>query len=251
MRFAGKQILITGSTRGIGKAAAELFLAEGAEVILHGRREGEVQTLVRQWVGEYGVRVRGAAADLGDANECQTLAARAGDVDVLVNCAGIYTEVSVADTTHATWDAMIHVNATAPWLLAQALAPGLKVRKGIIVNVASDAALLGYAGSVAYCASKGAVVGLTRALAVELAPDIRVLCVCPGPTETDMMTATIAEAPDPEAARRHWASYTLLGRVAAPAEIGAAIVLAASPGNSYMTGSLIMADGGATAGKRV
>ena len=117
MRFTGKQVLITGSTRGIGKAAVELFLAEGAEVILHGRHEGEVQTLVRHWIGEYGVRVRGAAADLGDANECQTLAARAGDVDVLVNCAGIYVETVIANTALADWNAMIDVNATAPWLL--------------------------------------------------------------------------------------------------------------------------------------
>lgn len=251
MRFAGKQILITGSTRGIGRAAAELFLQEGGEVILHGRREGEVQELVRYLVGEYGIRVRGAAADLADANECRTLAQRAGDVDVLVNCAGTFTEASIGDTSLADWEAMIGVNATAPFLLAQELAPGLKQRQGIIVNVASDAALLGYAGCAAYCASKGAVVGLTRALAVELAPEIRVLCVCPGPTETDMMTATITGAPDPDAARRHWASYTLLGRVAAPQEIGAAILLAADSSASYMTGSLIMADGGATAGKRV
>ena len=146
MRFAGKQVLITGSTRGIGKAAAELFLAEGAEVILHGRREGEVQTLVRHWIGEYGVRVRGAAADLGDANECQTLAARAGDVDVLVNCAGIYTEVGIADITLADWDAMTRVNATAPWLLAQALAPGKSLGAAFSLESAEAVAVVDHNG---------------------------------------------------------------------------------------------------------
>ena len=83
------------------------------------------------------------------------------------------------------------------------------------------------------------------------APDVRALCVCPGPTETDMMQASVAAAPDPGAARRQWASYPLLGRVATPTEIAEAIVFAASPGARYLTGSIIMADGGTSAGKRV
>ena len=111
--------------------------------------------------------------------------------------------------------------------------------------------MLGYAGCVAYCASKGALVGLTRALATELAPDVRVLCVCPGPTETDMMRESIATAPDQARARQQWASYTLLDRIAAPREIGEVILFAASPRATFMSGSVIMADGGASAGKRI
>jgi NAD(P)-dependent dehydrogenase (short-subunit alcohol dehydrogenase family) len=251
MDFTGRSVLITGSTRGIGAAAAARFLAAGAEVTLHGRDPHQVDATMERLARQHPGRVRGLAADLADRGQCRALAEKAGALDVLVNCAGVFREASVAETRLSIWDETIAVNLTAPWVLAQALAPRLKQRKGVIVNVASDAGLLGYANCAAYCAAKGALVGLTRALALELAPEVRVLCVCPGPTETDMMRASIATANDPEAARKHWASYTLLNRVAAPEEIAASILLAASAEASFATGSLVMADGGATAGKRV
>ncbi len=248
MEFAGKTVLVTGSTRGIGAATAALFHARGASVILHGRRQSEVDAAVAR---HRDGRVQGFAADLADRAQVRALAGRIDALDVLVNCGGVFREASIADTNLALWDEMLGVNLTAPWTLTRALLPVLRRDKGIVVNVASDAAMLGYAGSVAYCASKGALVGLTRALATELAPDIRVLCVCPGPTETDMMRETVAPAADQEAAQAQWAAYTLLNRIAQPAEIAEIILLAASPRATYMTGSVIMADGGATAGKRV
>ena len=122
---------------------------------------------------------------------------------------------------------------------------------GVIVNVSSDSGLLGYAGSTVYCASKGALIGLTRALAVELAPEVRVLCVCPGPVETDMMRDAMIASSDPETVRESWQSSTLLGRVAVPEEIAAAIAFAASRDYSFATGNLIAVDGGATAGRRI
>ena len=121
----------------------------------------------------------------------------------------------------------------------------------MIVNVASDAGLLGYPGCAAYCASKGALIGLTRALAVELAPDVRAVAVCPGPVETDMMREAVAAAPDPEAALRNWSAATMLRRPATANEIAEAIAFAASPRASYMTGDLLVISGGATAGRRV
>ena len=146
------------------------------------------------------------------------------------------SEAPIAETSEALWDETIAVNLTAAWMLSRALLPGLRRRRGVIVNVASDAGLLGYAGCAAYCASKGALIGLTRALAVELAPDVRAVAVCPGPVETDMMREAVAAAPDPEAARRTWATCTMLRRVATPAEIAEAIAFAASPRAAYMTG---------------
>jgi NAD(P)-dependent dehydrogenase (short-subunit alcohol dehydrogenase family) len=246
MEFAGKTILVTGSTRGIGAVTAALFLERGGSVILHGRRQADIDAVVARLSQVHSGRVRGLAADLSDRTDCRALAARVDTLDILVNCGGIFQEAAFSDTSLARWQETIAVNLTAPWVLSQALLPKLRASQGVIVNVASDAALLGYAGCVAYCASKGALVGLTRALATELAPDVRVLCVCPGPTETDMMRESIAAAPDQDKARQQWASYTLLNRVASPAEIGEAI-----PRASYLTGSVIMADGGATAGKRV
>jgi len=249
--FSGKTVLVTGSTRGIGASVARLFLEHGASVILHGRRRSDVEAACARLSTSHPVGVRGIAADLSDRAQCRTLAEQISGLDVLVNCAGVFREAAIADTAVASWDETIAVNLTAPWVLAQALLPILRARRGIVVNVASDAALLGYAGCAAYCASKGALVGLTRALAVELAPDVRVQCVCPGPTETDMMRESIAAAPDQAKARQQWASYTLLDRVASPDEISEAVLLAASPRATFQTGSVIMADGGATAGKRV
>lgn len=251
MEFAGKTILVTGSTRGIGAAAAELFLERGGSAILHGRQQVAVDAAVAQLSAQHPGRVRGLATDLADRAQCRSLAQRAGALDILVNCGGIFREAPMAETSLAIWDESIAVNLTASWVLSQAFLPVLRQRKGAIVNVGSDAAMLGYAGCVAYCASKGAIVGLTRALATEAAPHVRVLCVCPGPTETDMMRESVATAPDEARARKQWASYTLLDRVAAPREIGEAILLAASPRATFMTGSVIMADGGATAGRRV
>jgi NAD(P)-dependent dehydrogenase (short-subunit alcohol dehydrogenase family) len=249
--FSGKTVLVTGSTRGIGASAARLFLERGASVILHGRRQSDLDVACARLSASHPGRVRGIAADLSNRGQCRALAGQIDQLDVLVNCAGVFREAAVAETGIATWDETIAINLTAPWVLAQALVPTLRAHRGIVVNIASDAAVLGYAGCAAYGASKGALVGLTRALAVELAPDIRVLCVCPGPTETDMMRESTAAAPDQAKARQQWASYTLLNRVAAPDEIGEAILLAASPRATFLTGSVIMADGGATAGKRV
>jgi NAD(P)-dependent dehydrogenase (short-subunit alcohol dehydrogenase family) len=251
MEFAGKTILVTGSTRGIGAATAELFLERGGSAILHGRHQAAVDTAVARLSAQHPGRVRGVAADLADRAQCRSLAQRAGTLDILVNCGGIFREASVAETSLAIWDETIAVNLTASWVLSQALLPVLRQRKGAIVNVGSDAAMLGYAGCVAYCASKGAVVGLTRALATEAAPHVRVLCICPGPTETDMMRQSVATARDEARARKQWASYTLLDRLAAAREIGEAVLLAASPRATFVTGSVIMADGGATAGRRV
>jgi meso-butanediol dehydrogenase/(S,S)-butanediol dehydrogenase/diacetyl reductase len=245
--FAGKRVLVTGSTRGIGRAAAELFLQRGAEIIVHGRAQNDVEDAVRQLGG----KTRGIAADLANRQETKRLAADSGKIDVLINCAGIYLEKSIADSDEAFFDKTIEVNLTAGFVLARALLPALRERRGVIVNVSSDAGLVGYGGSSVYGASKGAVIGLTKALAVELAPDVRALCICPGPVATDMMESAVNAASDPEAARRQWQNFPLLGRVASANEIAEAIVFAASPAASFATGSSIAIDGGTTAGKRV
>lgn len=244
--FSGKRVFLTGSTRGIGRAAAKLIHSLGGEVIWHGRRAHEALRAAAEAGGKLAV-----GGDLGNRAECRRVAEEVGEVDVLINCAGILSEAPIADTSEAIWDTTLAVNLTAAWTLSQALLAGLRRRRGVIVNVASDAGLLGYNGYAAYCASKGALIGLTRALAVELAPNVRAVAVCPGPVETDMMREAVTAAPDPEGTKKNWADATILRRMATPLEVAETIAFAASPRASYMTGTLIVADGGATAGRRV
>jgi NAD(P)-dependent dehydrogenase (short-subunit alcohol dehydrogenase family) len=250
-RFQGKRVLITGSTRGIGRAAAERFLDEGASVLVHGSGSVAVKAVVAELQAQYTGRVSGHAADLSDRGQCLRLGEQAEGIDVLINCAGIFEERMMGATDEAFWDHMLEINTTAPWVLSRQLSAELAKRMGVIVNVSSDAGLLGYPGCAAYCASKGALIGLTRALAVELAPDVRVLCVCPGPVDTDMMRQAVMSSDDPEAVQHGWESLPLLRRVARPHEIASAIAFAASVDNSFATGSLLVVDGGVTAGRRV
>jgi NAD(P)-dependent dehydrogenase (short-subunit alcohol dehydrogenase family) len=244
--FSGMRVLVTGSSRGIGRATAALIADRGGEVVCHGRRLEDAAGAAGETRGALAV-----AGDLADRAACRRIAAEVGEVDVLINCAGIFEQASIAATSEALWDRTIAVNLNAPWTLTRALLDGLRRRRGVIVNVSSDAALLGYSGCAAYSASKGALVGLTRALAVELAPEVRAIAVCPGPVDTDMMRDAVAAAPDPIAELRQWTEFPMLRRAAAPAEIAEAIAFAASPRASYMTGDVLVIDGGASAGRRV
>jgi NAD(P)-dependent dehydrogenase (short-subunit alcohol dehydrogenase family) len=251
MEFSGKRVLVTGSTRGLGLAAARLFLERGAEVVIHGHDGNGVARAVTSFAKEYAGRIEGYPADLGDRAACRKLAQQVGAVDALINNAGIFLEGAIPDVDLTLWQRSFAVNVTASWILSRALLDPLRERRGVIVNVSSDAGLLGYSGISTYCATKGAIIGLTKALAVELAPAVRAICVCPGPIETDMMQRSLDATPDPIAARKVWEDYPALRRVARPEEVAEAILFAASPRSSFMTGNLIVVDGGVTMGKRV
>jgi NAD(P)-dependent dehydrogenase (short-subunit alcohol dehydrogenase family) len=237
--FAGKRVLITGSTRGVGRATAERFIEEGAGVIVHGRTRDAAEKAA----STLGSAATSAHGDLADRKSIAPIAKAAGDIDVLVNCAGIFEEKAIEEADEAHWDWTMEINLTAAWALSRAFMDGLARRNGVIVNVSSDSGLLGYARSAVYCASKGALIGLTRAIAVELAPKVRAIAVCPGPIDTDMMRQN--------AAPEQWADFPILKRVAQPSEIAEAILFAASPKATFQTGSVITIDGGSTAGKRM
>ena len=250
MDFANKRVLITGSSRGIGRSTAEVLLAAGAMVTINGRTEASTGDGIEA-LGA-GDRLIAAPGDVATVAGCEAIVGVAADamggIDVLVNAAGVATFVSVEESTEALWDATVNTNLKGTFFCCRAALPHLTASRGNIVNVGSDAGLIGEYGLAAYGASKGGVVNLTRALAVELAPDIRVNCVCPGNVDTDMLRRDyIDETDDPAAAEAEIIASAPLKRIAAPYEIGKAIAYLASDDAVFVTGSILSIDGGTTA----
>ena len=195
-----------------------------------------------------------APGDIAKPDACRAMvshAARQMDgLDVLVNCAGVAHGGPVDEVTEAVWDATLDANLKGTFFCTQAALLFLRMSKGNVVNLASDAGLIGEVGLAVYCASKGGVVNLTRALALELAPDIRVNCVCPGYVDTDMVRRDVhrgfgRSGGGPEAAL---AASSPLNRIAGPDEIAAAILYLASDAARFVTGAALQIDGGTTAG---
>lgn len=250
MSLKGKVVIITGGRSGIGQATALRFAAEGANLVVP-----DVQDTSRQVVE----MTQGAAqaifvqADVSRAphvdNLIEKTVAAFGRLDVLVNNAGVSVRKSVVDTTESEWDHLIAVNLKGMFLCSRAAIPVMRRGGGgAIVNVASGLGLVGGSEAAAYCASKGGVLQLTRAMAVDHADDgIRVNCVCPGPVVTPMLETIINSDPNPEARRQRMAESTLLKRLGRPEEIASVILFLASDEASFMTGAIVTVDGGATA----
>lgn len=248
--FTGKRVLVTGSSRGIGHATAAAFLKAGAHVAVNGR-SAESTAAGTAALGGRGVVA--APGDVATATGCREIVAAAvtalGGLDILVNSAGVGGSGPIEECDEARWDQIIDVNLKGTFFCIQAALAALRQSQGNIVNVASDAGLIGEAGLTAYCASKGGVVNMTRAMALELAPDIRVNAVCPGYVDTDMVRRDgIDRSEDPAAAEREVANYAPLRRIAAPPEIARAVLYLAHDDALFVTGSALQIDGGTTAG---
>jgi NAD(P)-dependent dehydrogenase (short-subunit alcohol dehydrogenase family) len=251
MDFAGKRVLITGASRGIGYAAAKEFLALGARVAVHGRTEQSVALAITELDGDD--RLVAAPGSIGSVEGCEAIVRSAieglGGLDVLVNNAGVCIDSTIEESDETIWDETLNVNLKGTFFCVRAALPALRKKGGAIVNMASVAGLQGSTEGAVYSASKGGVVNLTRALAMELAPDIRVNCVCPGWVDTDMLRREYVDlAADPAAAEREAIEEAPLKRVATPEEVAKAIAYLASRDARFITGVALPMDGGISAG---
>ncbi len=251
MRFKGKVAAITGAAAGIGRATAVAFAQEGAAVVIvdRDREQGEV---VATEIRDQGGDALLVPADIAQETEVQAMVEnvteRWGRLDILVNNAGIYYQADVVGTPSEVWDKILAVNLTGAFLCTKYAVP-VMVRGGggVVVNVASEAGLVGIKGQVAYNVSKGGMIALTRSCAVDLAErGIRVNCVCPGTTDTPLVRAAVNRASDPAAARRALEAVRPLNRLGKPEEIAAAILYLASSEAGYATGAILSVDGGYT-----
>lgn len=250
MRLQEKVAIITGASSGIGLATALRFLEEGAKVIAADVRNSLEEAEVKGANGRAPVPVQMDVSVESQVNELmrQTVA-QYGRIDILVNNAGIELAKTVTDTTESEWDRLMGVNLKGVFLCSKAAIPEMRrTGGGLIVNVASELGLVGAPEIAAYCASKGGVIQLTKAMAIDHAADnIRINCVCPGPTDTPLLDRIITSSSDPERERHVTADRTLLKRLGDPNEIANVILFLASDESSFMTGSVVVVDGGLTA----
>jgi NAD(P)-dependent dehydrogenase (short-subunit alcohol dehydrogenase family) len=248
-----KVAIVTGAASGIGRASALLFAREGASVIVVDVNESAGKQVVNQ-ISADGGRAKMVHADVSRSADCkrvmETCIADFGHIDILFNNAGIIRRSSVVDLSEEDWDRVMAINVKSIFLMSRLIIPRMAQNGGgSIINTASGWGLAGGAKAAVYCASKGAVVLLTKAMAVDHGSQkIRVNCICPGDTDTGMLrneAQQLGEAPDrflAEAARRP------LGRVGTPEEIALAALYLASDASSFVTGTALVIDGGSLAG---
>jgi len=246
---AARQAVVSGAAGGIGRAIARALIAQGATV--HGLdKDGEGQARLEH---ELGGRFIAHVVDLADRSATDQvleglLRRLDGRCDILVNNAGIAALRPLAACEDALLDALLAVNFTAAFRITRALLPALKASGGTIINVASELALIGAPGYAAYCASKGALLAFSRALAVELAGDaIRVNAVCPGPIDTAMLAGEFATRGDPVRARSEETAAIPLGRLGVATEVASVVAFLASDAAGFVNGAAWVVDGGKTA----
>ena len=253
MQLKGKVALITGGASGIGRATAELFACEGANVVIADVNLEAGKNAAARIVAAGGKAVF-ESADVTQAADCRSLVARTikefGRIDILFNNAGIMRRATVLDLKEEDWDRVMAVNVKSIYLLSREVIPHMqKAGGGSIINTASGWGLSGGPKAAVYCASKGAVVLLTKAMAVDHGPhNIRVNCICPGDTDTAMLRGEAKQVGADEISFMAGAAKRPLGRVGTPEEIARAALYLATDASSFVTGTALVVDGGGLAG---
>ncbi|HEY3639052.1 MAG TPA: SDR family oxidoreductase [Rhizomicrobium sp.] len=252
IRLQGETALITGGGTGLGRAIALAFAREGANVSVAGRRLEPLQEVARE-IEQGGGKALAIGCDVTDAQEAtravaQTTA-RFGRLTILVNNAGTLHVSTIETIPEEEWDRVMTVNVKGPFLMSRAALPELRrAGGGAIVNIGSILGLIGAKERAAYCASKGGVTMLTKAMALDHAHEnIRVNCICPAIVETDLVRGLFDRAPDGEALRKARAALIPLGRMGKPEDVAEMAVFLASRESSWMTGAAIPLDGGLSA----
>ena len=243
-RLEGKRAIVTGASRGIGKAIAESFVLEGAKVVATARRSlttRDSDSVI--WVpGDVSCATHVSAV-------VKTARERLGGIDILVNNAAMQIEKTIIETSEDEWNSIFSVNVGSVFLFCRESIPVMtRQGGGTIINVGSYDGFVADPGLAAYCATKGAVHALSRAIAVDHGPDgIRCNVICPGWIRTDMMDAYLASVPDPAEAARALDANQPIGRIGQPVDIAALALFLASDEAAFTTGQLFVCDGGLTA----
>ena len=248
-----KSALITGAASGIGRAIALTFAAEGASVAIADRDTTNGQSVARE-IEQLGGSSVFVACDVTRADDCrkavEQTAEAFGKLDLLVNNAGIIARRSVVELEEKDWDRVMDVNVKSVYLMSKHAIPVMRAGGGgSIINTSSGWGLVGGPDAAVYCASKGAVVLLTKAMAIDFGPDgIRVNCLCPGDTDTNMLREEARQLGEAEADVLAASASRPLGRVGTPEDIARAALFLAADHSAYVTGTTLVVDGGGLAG---
>ena len=248
----GKVIAVTGGAKGIGQGCAQVMAGKGATIVIADNDEQAGPP------AEADLRERGAEAlfiptDVSQSQAVTEMVERTiaeyGQLDCLLNNAGTHISKTVFDHTEEEWDRLIDINLKGYFLCTKAALPHLVAAKGNIINMSSMVGLVGQSRAVAYAASKGGIVAMTQALALDLAPhEVRVNCICPGWVTTPLVEDWFNQQPDPEEARQYIYSVHPLGRIATVEEVGEAAAFLGSDAASFITGIALPVDGAVTLG---
>jgi len=247
--FTAKRVLITGGTSGMGEATALGFSEAGAKVVISGRNQENAQKIIKQSASHRG-EIAFAPADIRQSAACTQLVNEAvnvlGGLDIVVNSAGVIHHATAEETTDEQWQHTMDVNVNGMFYICRTAIPHLKKQGGTIINIASDAGLTGSNHLTAYCASKGAVIQMSRAMAKDYAADnIRVLPICPGDVDTPMLRGEFRDRGlDLKTGLRESAEAVPLNRVCTAEEVAHMVLFSASDSARFITGYPMVMDGG-------